>query len=92
MTTTAPSVPRVTIALEMSRPTDCGDWARTSLITTFAIQMTYDTGDVLEQHYEVLLLLLHGTELMAEPFELTGHTAVIAVQADEGVVSAGEEL
>ena len=35
-------------------------------------------GDVLEQLQETLLLLVHGTELAVELFELAGHTAVIA--------------
>ena len=77
---------------EVSRPTDCGDRTRAALVTALAVQATYGTGDVLEQLHETLLLLVHGMELAAEPFELAGHTAVISGQADEGAVSAREEL
>ena len=91
VTTTAPSVARVTIAPEVSQPTDCSDRTRAALVTALAVQTTYGTGDVLKQHHETLLLLVHGVELMAEPFELAGHTAVITEQADEGTMSAREE-
>ena len=91
VTMTAPSVVRVTITPEVPRPTNCGDRTRAVLVTALAVQTTYGTGDILEQYYETLLLLAHGVELMAEPFELAGHTAVIARQADEGAVSAREE-
>ena len=56
-----------------------------------AIQTMYDMGNVFEQHYKIFLLVVHGVELTAEPFELTSHTAVIAGQANEGAVSAKEE-
>ena len=88
---TAPSVPRVTIALEEPRPISHDYQTRPALVTILAVQTMYGTGDILEQHHEALLLLVHGAELTTEPFELAGHTAMIARQADKGAISAREE-